>query len=69
MAHFYIGGAPYVRNGIADQLVYSTARIKYQNTTQVASGIGFFMRYESESSGNYLKLVSNKYVNKILSRN
>lgn len=51
-----------IKDNIADQLVYSTARIICSNATETASGTGFFMLYESKSNGNYLVLVTNKHV-------
>lgn len=51
-----------IKDNIADQLVYSTARIICSNATEAASGTGFFMIYESKSNGNYLALVTNKHV-------
>lgn len=51
-----------IKDNIADQLVYSTARIICSNAVETASGTGFFMLYESKSNGNYLALVTNKHV-------
>lgn len=51
-----------IKDNIADQLLYSTARIICSNSTETAYGTGFFMLYENDSKANYLALVTNKHV-------
>lgn len=51
-----------IKDNIADQLLYSTARIICSNSTETAYGTGFFMLYENDSKANNLALVTNKHV-------
>jgi len=51
-----------IKDNIADQLVYSTVRILCSNSTEIASGTGFFMLYENNPDAKYLAVVTNKHV-------
>lgn len=51
-----------IKDKIADQLVYSTARIISSNSKGSAYGTGFFMIYVDEQDISYLALVTNRHV-------
>ena len=51
-----------IKDNIADQLVYSTARIICTNDSKTAMGTGFFMDYEGQQKKIYRALVTNKHV-------
>lgn len=51
-----------IKDYIADMLVYATARIVCSNSSETASGTGFFMLHEDDSQVKYLALVTNKHV-------
>lgn len=51
-----------IKDNVADQLVYSTARIICSNSTKIVFGTGFFMLYEDAIKGNHLALVTNRHV-------
>ena len=51
-----------IKDKIADQLVYSTARIISSNSKKSASGTGFFMLHVDDKNMNHLALVTNKHV-------
>lgn len=51
-----------IKDTVADQLVYSTARIICSNSAKTAFGTGFFMLYEDAPTIKYPALVTNKHV-------
>ncbi len=51
-----------IKDKIADQLVYSTARIISSNSKESAYGTGFFMLHTDKQNISYLALVTNRHV-------
>lgn len=51
-----------IKDKIADQLIYSTARIISSNSKKSAYGTGFFMLYTDDQNVNHLALVTNRHV-------